>query len=60
MVNKLSNTLFKISLAESLLFMQLFLKMLSGMANSEDLNQTAQFDLGLHGLHMPFCRKLRC
>ena len=31
--------------------MQLFLKILSGMANSVDLDQTA--DLGLHCVHMP-------
>ena len=38
---KISNTLFQTSLAESLLFMQLSLKILSGMANSVDPEQTA-------------------
>ena len=38
--------------------MQLFLKILSGMANSVDPDQTAP-NLGLHCLHMPFVRKLR-
>ena len=33
--------------------MQLLLKILSGMANSVDLDQTAP-DLGLHCLHKPF------
>ena len=43
--------------------MQFFLKILSGMANSVDLDQTApkeQSDLGLHCLHMPFCQTLLC
>ena len=42
--------------------MGLLFKMLSGMANSVDLDQTAplQSDLGLHCLHMPFCQKLWC
>ena len=35
------NTLFHTYMAESLLFMQLFLKILSGMANSVDPDQTA-------------------
>ena len=42
--------------------MQLSLKMLSGMANSVDPDQTApveQSDQGLHCLHMPFCQILR-
>ena len=41
--------------------MHLFLKILSGMANSVDPDQTApeeQSDQGLHHLHMPFCQKL--
>ena len=41
--------------------MQLFLKMLTGMANSVDPDQTApleQSDLGLHCLHMPFIQTL--
>ena len=38
--------------------MHLSLKMRSGMANSEDPDQTAQSDLGLHYLHMSFCQKL--
>ena len=40
--------------------MQLFLKILSGMTNSVDPDQTAhhkQSDLGLHSLHMRFCKK---
>ena len=45
-------------------FMQLFLKVLSGMANNEDPDQTAvlqeQSDLGLHYLHMPFCQEDWC
>ena len=42
--------------------MQLFLKILSEMANSVDPDQTApeQSDLGLHCLHMSFCHKLKC
>ena len=40
--------------------MQLFLKILSGMANSVDPDQTAPFDLGLHHLHMSFCQTLWC
>ena len=40
--------------------MNLFLKILSGMANSVDPDQTAPSDLGLHCLHMPFCQKLWC
>ena len=38
---KISNTLFHTILAKILLFMQLFLKILSGMANSVDPDQTA-------------------
>ena len=38
---KISNTLFHTFLAEILLFMHLSLKMLSGMANNEDPDQTA-------------------
>ena len=38
---KISNTLFHTILAAILLFMQLLLKMLSGMANSVDPDQTA-------------------
>ena len=38
---KISNTLFHIFSAKILLFMQLFLKILSGMANSVDPDQTA-------------------
>ena len=36
--------------------MQLSLKILSGMANSVDPEQTAP-DLSLHCLHIPFCQK---
>ena len=36
--------------------MQLFLKILSGMANSVDPDQKKS-DLDLHYLHMPFCQK---
>ena len=44
-------------------FTQLSLKMLSGIANSVDPDQTAPLeqsdrDLGLHCLHMPFCHTL--
>ena len=41
--------------------MQMFLKILSGMANSVDPDQTAtkeQSDLGLHCLHIPVCQTL--
>ena len=38
----------------NLLFVQWSLKMLSGIANSEDPDQTAP-DLGLHCLYMVFC-----
>ena len=41
--------------------MQLYLKVLSKMANSVDPDQNApleQFALGLHCLHMLFCQKL--
>ena len=38
---KISNTLFHTFLAKILLFMQLFHKILSGMANSVDPDQTA-------------------
>ena len=38
---KIPNTLFHFILAKILLFMQLFLKVLSGMANSVDPDQTA-------------------
>ena len=44
-----------------LLSMQLFLKILSAMANSVDpikLLLKEQSGFGLHCLHMPFCRKL--
>ena len=37
--------------------MKLFTKILSGMSNSVDPDQTAP-DLGLHYLHMPFSQKL--
>ena len=43
--------------------MQLFLKMLSGMANSVDPDQIVpkeQSDLGLHCLHTSFCQKTWC
>ena len=45
--------------------MQLFLKILSGMAKIVDPDQTApseciRSNLGLHCLHMPFCQKLLC
>ena len=49
---KISNTLSHNCLAYFLLLMQLFLTILSGMANNVDPDQTA---LGLHCLHMPFC-----
>ena len=57
---KILNTLFHAILAKLLLFMQLFLEILSGMANIIDPDQTApkgKSDLGLHCLHMPFCQK---
>ena len=38
---KISNTLFSTFLAQILRFMQLFLKILSGMADSVDLDETA-------------------
>ena len=43
----------------NLVFKQLFLKTLTGMANSVDPDQLfqEQSDLGLHCLHMPFCKK---
>ena len=44
-------------------FLQLFLKMLSGMAKMVTLIRPLlqkQSDLGLHCLHMPFCQKLWC
>ena len=41
-------------LAKFLLFVQLFLEILSVMVNNEDPDQTAPSDLGLHCLHMPF------
>ena len=56
---KISNTLFHTYFASILLFMQLFLKILSGIANSVDRNQE-QSDLGLHCLHIPFCQTLSC
>ena len=43
--------------------MQLFHKLLNGMANSVDPDQTApeeQSDLGLHCLHMLFCQTHWC
>ena len=43
--------------------MQMSLKMLIGMANSVDPDQTApkeQSDQGLHCLHMPICQTPRC
>ena len=43
----------------NLLFIQLFLKILSGMANSVDPDQEQSY-LGLHFLPMPFCQTPRC
>ena len=49
--------------------MQLFPKILSGMANSVEIDQTAPSgadpdqtapDLGLYCLHISFCQKLWC
>ena len=40
-----------LSFAYFFLFMQLFLKLFSGMANSVDPDQTAPSELGLHCLH---------
>ena len=64
---KISNSLFHTFLAKNFgqkfAFMQSFLKILSGMANSVDPDQTApeeQSDLGLHYLHMPFSQKPWC
>ena len=37
--------------------MQLFLKVLTGMDNNADPDQT---DLGLHCLHMQFCQIQKC
>ena len=52
-----SNTLFHTFFALILLFIQLFPKILSGMVNSVDPDQTAP-DLDLYCLHMLFCQKL--
>ena len=41
-------------------FMQLFLKILGGMANIADPDLKEQSDLGVHCLHMRFCQKLWC
>ena len=52
--SKISNTLFHPVLALDLLFLQLFLKILSGMSDSVDSDQAApeeQLDLSLHCLH---------
>ena len=38
--------------------MQFFLKILCGVANSVDPDQTAQSDRDLHCLHMPFCQNI--
>ena len=40
--------------------MQLSPKILSGMSNSVDSDQTAPSDPGLHCLHMPLCQTLWC
>ena len=40
--------------------MQLFLKILGGMANIADPDVKEQSDLGVHCLHMRFCQKLWC
>ena len=56
---KISSTLFHNFFMKFLLFMQLFLKILSGMTNSVDPGQTKeQSDLDLHCLHLSFCRQL--
>ena len=55
---KISNILFRTFLAKILLFIQLIIKINSGMANSVDPDQTLlqeQSDLGLHCLLIPFC-----
>ena len=56
---KISNTLFCTILAKILLFMHPLLKILSGMANSVDPDQTAP-EGGLHCLRMSFCQTLWC
>ena len=54
---KISNTYCILFWPKFLFFVQLFLKVLSGMTNSADPDQTAP-TLGLQGLHMPFCQEL--
>ena len=54
---KIINTLFHTFLVLILFFMQLFPKILSGIANKVDPEQTQkQSELGLHCLHMPCCQ----
>ena len=58
-----SSALFSPYLAEILLFVQLFPKLLGKMTNSGDPDKTAPSgpsDLGLHCLHMLFCQKHWC
>ena len=43
-----------------MLFVQLFLNMFGGMANSIDGHDQKQSDLGLHFLHMPLWQELKC
>ena len=58
MVNVLKiQTLYFIPFYLISVFTQLFLKIISGIVNSIDPDQT---DLGLHCLHMPFCQKHWC
>ena len=54
---KISNTLFHTFWAKIFLFMQMFLKIFNGMANSVDQEQS---DLGLYCLPVQFCRTLWC
>ena len=48
---------FMLFLSSVFLFIQLFIKILNGMANSVDPDLTA---LGLHCLHLPFYKKFWC
>ena len=52
-------TLYTILFLHNFFFYAVVSKILSGMANSVDPDQTAP-DLGLHCLHMPFCWELWC
>ena len=57
---KISNTISFFGGPKFCLLCSSFLKILSGMGNSVDPDQTAQSDLGLHCLHIPFCQILWC